>query len=248
MPFVDSTQPGLASRDCSYRTLPSHLVAASGLRNHGEADSSISCGLATRPVRQSIFDFVRCFSIAGALCAASPGFAGSSDADLSNDTGASRGIGTYIAKTLAAHGVSLALSARDAAKLEDTQEACETLGARAIAVPTDVTSREDLRRLVETAGRELGPIDILVNNAGIEITKSLQDTPFDEIDAVVRTRLFGSSRWCCRRWWSAGAARSSTSRHWPRSLARRTTPSMPRPRQASLVSACPLASSLMVRA
>jgi hypothetical protein len=41
----------------------------------------------TRPVRQSIFDFARCTSIAGALCATSPAFAGSSDADLSNDSG-----------------------------------------------------------------------------------------------------------------------------------------------------------------
>jgi short-subunit dehydrogenase len=104
-------------------------------------------------------------------------------------TGASRGIGTYIAKTLAAQGVSLTLAARDAGKLEETRSACEALGVRAIAVPTDVTSREDLRKLVETAERELGPIDILVNNAGIEITKSLQDTSFEEIDAVIRTNL-----------------------------------------------------------
>jgi short-subunit dehydrogenase len=104
-------------------------------------------------------------------------------------TGASRGIGTFIAKTLAAQGVNLTLAARDAAKLEETRRACEALGVRAIAVPTDVTSREDLRKLVETAQRELGPIDILVNNAGIEITKSLQDTSFEEVDAVIRTNL-----------------------------------------------------------
>jgi hypothetical protein len=41
----------------------------------------------TRPVRQSIFDFARCTLVAGALCATSPVFAGSSDADLSNDSG-----------------------------------------------------------------------------------------------------------------------------------------------------------------
>jgi short-subunit dehydrogenase len=104
-------------------------------------------------------------------------------------TGASRGIGSYIAQTLAAQGVNLALAARDGAKLEEVRQACEAMGARAIAVPTDVTSREQLRRLVETVERELGPIDILVNNAGIEVTKSLQDTSFDEIDAVVRTNL-----------------------------------------------------------
>jgi NADP-dependent 3-hydroxy acid dehydrogenase YdfG len=119
-------------------------------------------------------------------------------------TGASRGIGTYIAKTLAAQGVSLTLAARDAGKLEETRSACEALGVRAISVPTDVTSREDLRKLVETAERELGPIDILVNNAGIEITKSLQDTSFEEIDVRTLALPSGSSRWCCPRWWSAG--------------------------------------------
>jgi len=106
-------------------------------------------------------------------------------------TGASKGIGVYIAKTLAARGVNLALAARSADRLEETRRACEQLGARAIAVPADVSSLDDLRRLVDTTRRELGPVDLLVNNAGIELTASLVDQSFAQVDDIVRTNLSG---------------------------------------------------------
>lgn len=104
-------------------------------------------------------------------------------------TGASRGLGTYIAKALAARGANLTLAARSAEKLEETRRACESLGARVVCVPTDVTVREDLQRLVETAERELGPTDILVNNAGIETSATLSDHSFEQIDAEITTNL-----------------------------------------------------------
>lgn len=104
-------------------------------------------------------------------------------------TGASRGIGPYIARALAAEGVHLALAARSAEQLEGTRAACEAQGVRAIVVPTDVTSPDDLRALKETAERELGPVDILVNNAGIEVTKSVEHVGQGEVDAILRTNL-----------------------------------------------------------
>ena len=104
-------------------------------------------------------------------------------------TGASRGLGAYIAEALAAEGVHLVLAARSAAGLQDTLRAVEARGARAITVACDVTSRVDLERLMETAERELGPIDILINNAGVEATGMLTELPVDEIDAVLDTNL-----------------------------------------------------------
>ena len=104
-------------------------------------------------------------------------------------TGASRGIGPYIARALAAKGVNLVLAARSAEQLEDIRRECESRGVRAIAVTTDVTSADDLWLLKETAERELGSVDILVNNAGIEITKSVGDLSQEEIDAILRTNL-----------------------------------------------------------
>lgn len=83
-------------------------------------------------------------------------------------TGASRGIGLYIAETLARKGVNLALAARSAEDLEMTAKKVEAFGVRTIAVPTDVNKKTDLRRLVKRTSEELGPIDLLVNNAGVE--------------------------------------------------------------------------------
>ncbi|MEX0750944.1 MAG: SDR family NAD(P)-dependent oxidoreductase, partial [Dehalococcoidia bacterium] len=104
-------------------------------------------------------------------------------------TGASRGLGVYIAKTLAQHGVNLALVARSADKLEDTRRICEATGVRVIAIAADVTSLEDQRRLVATAEREFGAVDILVNNAGIELVSAFKDLSIEQIDDVIRTNL-----------------------------------------------------------
>ena len=104
-------------------------------------------------------------------------------------TGASRGIGPYIARTLAAQGVNLVLAARSAEKLEETRRSCDAIGVKAIAVATDVTSMDDLRRLVAAAEREFGAIDILVNNAGIETTGALEALTFEQIDQLLTTNL-----------------------------------------------------------
>ena len=104
-------------------------------------------------------------------------------------TGASRGLGVYIAKALAKEGVNLALAARSAGPLEETRAACEALGVRAIAIPGDITSIDDQRHLVAETERQLGSIDILVNNAGIELTEALDFLSIEQIDELLRTNL-----------------------------------------------------------
>lgn len=82
-------------------------------------------------------------------------------------TGSSRGIGRAIAAALAAHGARVAISSRKQAPCE--QAAVEINAAhgegRAIAVPADIASRDDLRHLVDAARAAFGKIDILVCNA-----------------------------------------------------------------------------------
>ena len=104
-------------------------------------------------------------------------------------TGASRGIGPYIAKTLAGEGVNLALAARDASRLEDTRAACAGIGVRAIAVATDVNQIDDLRGLINRAEQEYGSIDILVNNAGIEVPGLLTELTDEESENILDTNL-----------------------------------------------------------
>jgi short-subunit dehydrogenase len=83
-------------------------------------------------------------------------------------TGASRGIGVYIAKALADEGVNLSLAARSEAELHTVRTGIEGLGVRAIATTCDVAVPDDRAALLARTEAELGPIDILVNNAGIE--------------------------------------------------------------------------------
>ena len=104
-------------------------------------------------------------------------------------TGASRGIGIYIAKEMAGHGINLVLAARSAEALETVRRDCERFGVRAIAVQCDVSSKDDLRRLVATAEQQLGRVDILVNNAGIEIVEHLRYLSLEQIEDLMTINL-----------------------------------------------------------
>jgi len=82
-------------------------------------------------------------------------------------TGASSGIGKALCVALARQRPRLVLAARDAARLEEVAAQCRAAGAETLVVPTDVTSEEDCRRLVEQTIAAFGALDVLVNNAGI---------------------------------------------------------------------------------
>lgn len=95
-------------------------------------------------------------------------------------TGASRGIGEAIARSLAAKGWALALAARSAAEIERLAGELP----EAIALPTDITRPDEVQRLIAAAMERWGRIDALVNNAGVTHV-----SPFEEIDPDVFDRL-----------------------------------------------------------
>ena len=104
-------------------------------------------------------------------------------------TGASRGIGVYIAKALAEEGVNLSLTARSADDLERVRTEIESMGVTAIATVGDVSVAEDRVRLLERTGSELGPPDILVNNAGIDIVRHFHEAPESDFVDTLRINL-----------------------------------------------------------
>jgi len=100
-------------------------------------------------------------------------------------TGAGRGIGRAIGLELARMGADIVVAELDRANAERTASEVHGLGRRALAVPTDVTSRNDLGAMVEQTRAEFGRIDILVNNAGIYRAAATLDVTEEHWDAIM---------------------------------------------------------------
>ena len=82
-------------------------------------------------------------------------------------TGGSAGIGKGIARALAREGCDVAICARRREPLEAAAALIRAeSGRKVLALPADLTRRDDAERFVNGAARELGRLDILVNNAG----------------------------------------------------------------------------------
>lgn len=113
-------------------------------------------------------------------------------------TGASDGIGAELARQLARERPRLVLAARNPERLAAVRRQCESAGAQALDVVTDVGVEDDCRRLTERAVAAFGDIDILVANAGVSM-----HAPFDAIeDFSTFERLFRINAmgtiWCVR--------------------------------------------------
>jgi 3-oxoacyl-[acyl-carrier protein] reductase len=103
-------------------------------------------------------------------------------------TGASRGIGAAVAKTLAAQGATVVAAARGA-NAEDTASTITLSGGKADAVSLDVTDPANVEFVVSAAIARHGHIDILVNNAGIAKDQLLVRMKREDWDAVIATNL-----------------------------------------------------------
>jgi NAD(P)-dependent dehydrogenase (short-subunit alcohol dehydrogenase family) len=108
-------------------------------------------------------------------------------------TGASRGIGRAIASAYLEEGARVALLARDAAALENLADAWNRKDRRALALPCDVSERDDVLRAVEGIETSWGKLHIVVNNAGISGRTPMDREDSDELwERILRTNLTGS--------------------------------------------------------
>ncbi len=108
-------------------------------------------------------------------------------------TGASRGIGAATARAFAAEGAAVALAARDAAALQALANELSVSGCRAIAIPTDVSDPNAVRRLVEQTVHAFGHLDLAFNNAagGGQPPTRLADLPVEAYDSAIQISLRG---------------------------------------------------------
>ena len=107
-------------------------------------------------------------------------------------TGASRGIGRFIAVALAAQGAKVVASARNVEALESLVAEIRTQGGEAVSVVADVAVEAEANNLIDQTVATYGRVDILVNNAGITRDGLLLRMKNDDWDAVIDTNLKGA--------------------------------------------------------
>lgn len=106
-------------------------------------------------------------------------------------TGASSGMGEAAARHLAGKGALVVLGARRADRIEKLAADITAQGGKAVAVATDVTKREQVQALVDTAVSEYGRIDVLINNAGLMPLSPLDRLKVDEWDQMIDVNIKG---------------------------------------------------------
>lgn len=106
-------------------------------------------------------------------------------------TGASGGLGSAIAESLAAHGARLALAGRRRDALEILARRLHSMPAQAHIIEGDITDAAQRREMAESARAQLGGIDVLINNAGtLEFTLFVKQDPVS-IERIMHTNLLG---------------------------------------------------------
>jgi len=103
-------------------------------------------------------------------------------------TGASGGLGPYIAQALAKQKMNLVLSALSASSVDEiaTKLSNQT---KVVNIPANVVDERDLESLVLQSTNELGAIDVLINNAGVEMFFPYHKVNTDDIRRIVAINL-----------------------------------------------------------
>jgi 3-oxoacyl-[acyl-carrier protein] reductase len=107
-------------------------------------------------------------------------------------TGASKGIGAAIAKSLAAEGAAVVVnysSSREGAERVVAQIAAQ--GGKAVALHADVSKAGEVRRLFDETKKAFGALDVLVNNAGVYAFASLEEVTESEFHRQFGINVLG---------------------------------------------------------
>jgi short-subunit dehydrogenase len=104
-------------------------------------------------------------------------------------TGASGGLGRFMARAFADYQVNQALVAHPGVSLEELRKEVEDRGGKAIAITCDLRDATQRRHLLADVRKALGRVDLLVNNAGVEFTSAYDELSEESIYETLRVNL-----------------------------------------------------------
>ncbi len=107
-------------------------------------------------------------------------------------TGASRGLGQYMARALARAGADLIVTARRKEDTDAFAQEVRALGRRVTGIALDVRDETSIRAMADEAQAAFGRIDVLVNNAGCNVRKPALEVTWDDWNKVLDTNLRGT--------------------------------------------------------
>ena len=106
-------------------------------------------------------------------------------------TGASSGLGESAARHLSTQGASVALGARRTDRINSLADEITGNGGKALALTTDVTDSEQVKKLVDKAVDEFGRVDVMLNNAGLMPFSPLERIKLDEWNQLIDVNIKG---------------------------------------------------------
>ena|SRR5665213_746985 len=106
-------------------------------------------------------------------------------------TGGAKGIGYGIAYRLAEAGAKVLVADMDEATAQKTAEELKGKGWTAEAIKVDVSSEDDIKKMIAACEEKFGSIDILVNNAGIYPSRPIAQMTVEDFEKVLHVNLLG---------------------------------------------------------
>src|ERR1044071_6119393 len=106
-------------------------------------------------------------------------------------TGGSRGLGLVMAREFAREGASVAICARDMEELGRARMDLVRRGARVMAVPCDITDREQVNEMVRAVNARFGRVEVLVNNAGVIEVGPMEVMTLEDYEQAMKTHFWG---------------------------------------------------------
>jgi NAD(P)-dependent dehydrogenase (short-subunit alcohol dehydrogenase family) len=106
-------------------------------------------------------------------------------------TGSSRGLGFAMAREFVRQGCDVIICARDQQELQSAADELKQLGTTVLAIPCDVSDREQVARMIEQVNARFGGIDVLVNNAGVMTVGPIESQTIEDFEEAMKVMFWG---------------------------------------------------------